>query len=293
MNSAFEAVLNFPSTAVMNFLTHRNAYALYPRSAYEDKFAIYILNSAQNTALNFGRTFGSYRQAQNPPSKQLETIDERPAIPRITFYSPCAYDASRFNSAFAADKVHWVDDSHSICRPIPVNGAAQHTADLVGLNSWHGFYEENSFSLEYITIATSSSEKYCVSAVEKLTAEVLLNDTSSNDIGIWDLVSRVFASTDEEEESKFSGFTACVIKSFLRQLVVVYCSVNIISRQVLTEPFYNIKWIWIVVQVKGRPGQVVTAHWDYNAMVKALMQCMIIVHFECEDNTSHEGYYQY
>ncbi|KIK71583.1 hypothetical protein GYMLUDRAFT_52640 [Collybiopsis luxurians FD-317 M1] len=280
-----EVILNFPNTAVMNYMSHRNAHSLFPFSTFHENSGFGIRTSRQNPALAF------LKAVIDIAPETDNTFGEEDRISRNIHDYPSALSAASISSPFVAEK-------HN----------ASCNFDNTTIHSWSAFYGHNLFCLEYECTTTTTLESFCLSLSEIPLGEELLNKISGCSVKdeeiycailnndhrrrnyrdnklAWEMTSKIFLSPDMELQRRFTGFAASLTKELIQQLLASYPYVNIFTRPVLVEHYYDVKWIRFTVYVKGRRGQVVTAHCDYNAIASLLMREMVVVCFDCEDDS--------
>ncbi|KAH7869207.1 uncharacterized protein C8R40DRAFT_1060149 [Lentinula edodes] len=120
-HSALEVILSFHSTCVMNFISHRAAYSLFPRTTFKHKAMLVVDNGRE--------TPGSNEGVQKYVERGLKVIHS-PSVTRIL-------DTT---SDLVAVSPRFVNDSRTWCVPIEFCGSTDPQPDFV---------EANSFKMEY------------------------------------------------------------------------------------------------------------------------------------------------
>ncbi|KIK50305.1 hypothetical protein GYMLUDRAFT_253090 [Collybiopsis luxurians FD-317 M1] len=247
--TAFEVVLNFPNTSLMNVFSHKNAYSLFPLLTCEQNSAYRITSPAPNFPQNFTELLFDHTQHRLGIFHD-ECWSFGIELPSV-LPSPSAWAAALSTSAVAADKIRWITDGHSSSVPFDVSGRVGVVTDLLVLDSWCACYGENLFYLEYKPIVTATSESICLSVPEaadgrrtlsklsrraseidaeiyhRIVATDYRNEAHRTDSAAWKMVSSIFSSLDIDLERRFDGFCACLLKILLQDLIDSHSLVTI------------------------------------------------------------------
>ncbi|KIK63681.1 hypothetical protein GYMLUDRAFT_57350 [Collybiopsis luxurians FD-317 M1] len=301
-DTAIEVIFNLPSSDLMNFLSHRFAYSLFPLSAYENKVGVRVTSALNHPEVSFQkRSFHAPEDDGKPNIAQSESTPAEPIV-RFLLSIPTALEASAYQTAFAAEKVRWVGDGNCFCWPLPVEGPVNDFADLLPFNSWTSWFGENEFALEYNLVRSTMLRCYCIAVSEKNVASKMFNNEEELDMEgiflrllenpyrvkcarrnrrIWDIVTYIFLTDENDDERRFSGYTACTIKMLLQDLTESYAVVRLRSPRIITEQFCNVKWLRFVIHLTANQGQQITAICDYNTLLLFLIKNNVIIRFEC------------
>ncbi|KAJ3846622.1 hypothetical protein EV368DRAFT_52535 [Lentinula lateritia] len=132
-HSAVEVILCFHSTCVMNFISHRAAYALFPRTTFKDKATLIL----DNGYMSPGSTAGVEKYVR----RGLKVI-KSPLVARIL--DP--------TSDVVAVSPRFVNDSRTWCVPIEYHGRTKPQPDFAEANSFEMVYQRDMNKIMWMVI---------------------------------------------------------------------------------------------------------------------------------------------
>ncbi|KAJ3886291.1 hypothetical protein GG344DRAFT_57760, partial [Lentinula edodes] len=132
-HSAVEVILCFHSTCVMNFISHRAAYSLFPRTTFKDK-ATLILDNGYTSA-------GSAAGVEKYVRRGLK-IMKSPSVARIL--DP--------TSDVVAVSPRFVNDSRTWRVPIEYHGRTKPQPDFAEANSFEMVYQDHTNKILWTVI---------------------------------------------------------------------------------------------------------------------------------------------